>query len=291
MNELRLLAAIVNELLARKTVPRGPTPSSILGAQGGIAAKQFGGQVNGRAAAGYLFNTALVSQTIAGSTVCADLGCGTAVQLLQIAFVNPEIQFIGVDREPQMLRRAAENAAKLGVKNVRWVVDDITAPQYLSTLGVDAVIANMTLHDLPDMAAVIKFAESIKCLLPANSAIYLEDFVRLKRTNSMEVFAELNAPSPPDDFHRLFRASLSAAYTYEELRVVQTRLPSTMLFTTFPFRFLAAIKTEERALPIQNRARIIELYRRLSKERQAEVTNLRRLFAWGGLKQTEVGLS
>ena len=290
MNELRLLATITSELLARETVPRGPTPSSILGVEGGIAAKQYGGEVNGRAAAGYLFNTELVSQTIAGSTVCADLGCGTAVQLLQIAFINPEIQFIGVDGEARMLQRAAENADKLGVKNVSWVVDDIAAPRHLSALGIDAVIANMTIHDLPDIAAASKFAESIRRLIPANGAIYLEDFIRLKRSTSMDVFAGLNAPFPRDDFYRLFRASLAAAYTCEELRVVQGLLPQTMLYATFPFRFLAVIKTPARGLSTQNRQRIYELHARLPEERKADLVNLRRLFSWGGLNQTERAL-
>lgn len=283
MVDLRLLITTLRELASRQSVPRGPTPSFLLGAAGGIAAKLNGGEVTGRAAAGYLFNTALVSSTISGSKTCVDLGCGTAVQLLQIARVNPGINFVGVDRESTMLQRAALHAENMNIRNVQWIEDDITAPKALVRLNCDAVIANMTLHDLSDFESAKKLASVIARLVLPGGAIYLEDFVRLKRIETMCFFAELNAPRPLDHFHKLFHASLQAAFTLEELESVRRELPATELFATYPLRFLAVIKSRDRGLSSESKARLRALYEALPSRYQADLTKLQRLFSLGGL--------
>ena len=80
--------------------------------------------------------------------VVVDLGCGTGQLTLPIARRVRAV--VGVDPEPDMLRRAARAAAQAGIGNVTWLVgSDADLPALATLLGarsVGAITVGQALH-------------------------------------------------------------------------------------------------------------------------------------------------
>lgn len=271
------------ELLTRTRTLRESPPSALLGAEGVRAAMREGGQVDGRTAAGYLYHSARISRTIAGAKRCVDLGCGTGVQLLQLAALNPDIEFVGVDRVESMLVEGERNARDMALANVSWLCDDIVTPHHLQEADFDAAISTMALHDLPDAAALAACFRNLLALLRPGGAIYIEDFARLRTRASMDFFAAMNAPPRPDAFSALYRASLGAAFTADELRAAARLLAGTRVHATFLVPFLMVVKTPDRApLGADVRARLQVLRSGLTRVQRHDLDELQKFFALGG---------
>ncbi|MBI2798784.1 MAG: methyltransferase domain-containing protein [Gammaproteobacteria bacterium] len=283
MSAFGMARMFAREVLGRSQQPRGATPAALLGVDGIIAAMEDGGASDGRTAAGYLYHSARISVVIAGSNICADFGCGTGVQLLQVAQLNPAIQFLGIDREPTMLARAKTAAERVGIPNVEWMVDDITRPTVLRERKVDAVISTMTLHNLETATDLMACTSAMASLIGTNGAVYIEDFARLKSPRSIDFFVGLNAPIPYDRFADLYRCSLNAAFTVRELREVATVLSGINVHTTFLVPFLVVIKTADRTLAPTLRARIHAMRDALPTTYKKDLDDLRKFFALGGL--------
>ena len=282
MSNLGMLAMFARELIARSHQPRGQSPSAQLGSQGIITAMEDGGVVNGRTAAGYLYHSARITQTIVGSKFCVDLGCGTGVQLLQVAALNPTTQFIGIDREPAIVNAGAARAAELSLTNVEWIVADLTNPLKVER-EIDAAISTMCLHDLPDPAALDALLANMREMVGPQGAIYIEDFARLRCRRSIDFFVGLNAPVPPDEFAALYRCSLNAAFSLHELKAACAKLPAARLYSTFLVPFLIVVKTADRPLATDTRARFHAMRENLAAQYRRDLDDLRRFFALGGL--------
>ena len=283
MSAFSMARMFAREVLGRSQQPRGATPATLLGVDGIIAAMEDGGASDGRTAAGYLYHSARISAVIAGSNICADFGCGTGVQLLQVAQLNPEIRFLGVDREPTMLARAKTAAERVGITNVEWMVDDITRPTVLRERAVDAVISTMTLHNLETATDLVACTSAMASLIGTNGAVYIEDFARLKSPRSIDFFVGLNAPIPHDCFADLYRSSLNAAFALQELRDATNRLSGTTIYSTFLVPFLVVIKTADRVLAPTLRTRIHAMRDALPTAYRKDLDDLRKFFALGGL--------
>jgi len=115
--------------------------------------------------ASYLFNTAHISQVIQGCNKVLDLGCGPATQLAQIAQVNPQTEFIGIDLSDRMLENARNYCKELGVNNVTFKKDDISVLKTISDGSMDAVISTLALHHLPKDELLRSCFEQIKRVL------------------------------------------------------------------------------------------------------------------------------
>ncbi len=89
-----------------------------------------------------------------------DLGCGPANQLVQVAKLNPQTHFRGVELSELMLLDAREHVKREGVTNVSFTHGNIKKLDFLSTHSVDAVFSTLTLHHLHDAAELEEcFAE------------------------------------------------------------------------------------------------------------------------------------
>jgi arsenite methyltransferase len=285
MSGVAMARMFARELLARRHQPRGPTPSSVLGADGILAAMDDGGQVDGRTAAGYLYHSARISQVLVGRRHCVDIGCGDAMQLLQVAALNPSIRFTGVDPSLLMLDSARRRAECLGIMNVDWEIGDFASLLASGPGRFDAAICTMTLHDLPDTAALDTALQAIACAAGDQGAVYIEDFARLKSPASIDFFVGLNAPAVADGFSRLYRCSLGAAFTIEELRAPVARwLPGARLYSTFLVPFLNVVKTADGELSAATRAALRAMRAALSPAARRDLDDLRRFFALGGLR-------
>ncbi len=285
MSGVAMARMFARELLTRRHQPRGPTPSSVLGADGILAAMEDGGQVDGRTAAGYLYHSARISQVLVGRRHCVDIGCGNAMQLLQVAALNPSIRFTGVDPSPVMLDGARRRAERLGLTNVDWETGGFASLLAARPGRFDAAICTMTLHELPDTAALDTALQAIARAAGDAGAVYIEDFARLKSPASIDFFVGLNAPAVADHFSALYRCSLGAAFTIEELRAaVARRLPAATLYSTFLVPFLNVVKTADGELSAQTRARLQEMRAALSSAARRDLDDLRRFFVLGGLR-------
>jgi len=79
-----------------------------------------------------------------------DLGCGPATQLGQLARLNPECDFIGLDLSEPMLQKAGNRVAKLGLSNVEFRRGDISNLDSFDDKSIDAVTSSLALHHPPN---------------------------------------------------------------------------------------------------------------------------------------------
>lgn len=284
MSAAGMARMFVRELVGRRRQPRGPTPTTALGSEGVLAAMEDGGEVDGRTAAGYLYHSARISQVLVGHHRCIDVGCGNGMQLLQLAALNPAVHFTGVDPSPRMIAAASARAAALDLRNVDFMVNDVDGLLAAGRGPWDAAISTMTLHDLPDPAALDRALQALTTAAGREAAIYIEDFARLKSLRSVEFFVGLDAPPVPDRFTALYRCSLLAAFTHDELAAAAARrLPRARLHATFLVPFLCVIKTEDGPLPATLRRRLRAMRAALPPAQRRNLDDLRRFFALGGL--------
>lgn len=285
MSGFAMLRMFARELLARGGIPRGPCPGGALGVDGILAAMDDGGQVDGRTAAGYLYHSARISRVLAGRRHCVDVGCGSAMQLLQVAALNPSVHFTGLDPAPAMLARARERAAGLGLSNVDFEAGDFASLLREGHGRFDAAISTMTLHHLPDITALDEALHALAVAAGDGGAVYVEDFARLKTRASIEFFVGLNAPAVPDRFSALYRSSLGAAFTLDELRAAAARrLPQVKVHSTFLVPFLTVMKTPDRPLAPETCTRLRAMREALPSAARRDLDDLRRFFALGGMK-------
>src|SRR5262249_21138452 len=150
-----------------RTLPRETEPCLVMDDPEQVAAYDQAGRIDGTMAASYLFHSARICQVIRQSRMVFDLGCGPAVQLCQIAQLNPDIEFHGVDLSSTMLDRARMNAGRLGLANVTFSLGDMTRLHNIGDHEADGVISTMALHHLPTRDHLRRcFAEIQRILRP-----------------------------------------------------------------------------------------------------------------------------
>ncbi len=276
----------LREWLGPRRLPREPESALVMDDQEQVAAYESAGRADGVMAAAYLFHSARASQVMQSCETVLDLGCGPAVQLAQIAMLNPEAQFLGVDLSQSMLDRARVQIREQGLTNVRLQRDDITVLATVSEHSVDAVISTMALHHLPTFAHLQACFAQIARVLKPNGALYLVDFGRLKTLRSVLYFAYQNAAHQPHLFSLDYERSLRAAFLAEDLeRAMQENLAErASLYSTFKVPFLVMIKSADRGLGADVVARLQELRTRLPRRYRGDLDDLRTFFALGGLR-------
>jgi len=86
---------------------------------------------------------ALTAERLGRATAVLDFGCGPGILTTFYARRFPRVSFLGVDRSPVSLRRAEEQAAALGLRNVRFECLDIVERR--PPVTVDLVVATHAL--------------------------------------------------------------------------------------------------------------------------------------------------
>ena len=250
-----------------------------------VAAYTRAGRIDGVMSAAYLFHSAHASEAINGAREVVDLGCGPATQLVQIAELNPEISFLGIDLSPGMLEQAEAYARSRGLANVQFRHGDITKLEGLASASADAVISTMALHHLPSIEHLRACFREIARVVKPGGALYLADFGRLKSLKSVIFFAYMNAAHQPHIFSLDYERSLRAAFLFEDLKAVcgEELPPGAGTFATFLSPMLTVIQTPPKTLSANSKATLKNLRRALPRRYRADLDDLRLFFKLGGL--------
>ena len=106
-----------------------------------------------------------------------DLACGPATQLAQVAELNADMEFTGLDLSTEMLASAEQHIRDCGLTNIQLTEGDITKlPQFLDA-SFDAVICTMALHHLPTLEHLDScFSEIARVLKPGGRLSITFDF-------------------------------------------------------------------------------------------------------------------
>jgi len=287
MARVGMLPVIVREALGKRTLPREPEPDLVMADPEQVAAYTEAGRIDGVMAASYLFQSAHISQAIWGCKRVVDIGCGPATQLAQIAQLNPDVSFLGVDLSDEMLAQGKRYVSDLGLRNVDFLKADMTDLRDIATGSADGVISTMALHHLPTRAGLERCFAEIRRIRRSQGALYLVDFGRLKSLHSVIYFAYMNSANQPHVFSLDYERSLRAAFLPEEFEnlMKDTFGPGHAMFTTYPVPVLILLKTNTPGNDNPDmRAHVKRLRHALPTRYRQDLDLIRRLFRLGGLR-------
>lgn len=285
MVEVSLLITLLREMFGKEELQREPEPMEMNDSNQVIAFSE-GGRIDGVMSAAYLFHTARISQVIQGCSTVIDLGCGPATQLAQIAGLNPETQFIGIDLSEEMLNGAKKHVQDLGLDNIEFRIGDITNLPGIPSDFADGVISTMALHHLPTNNSLRCCFSETDRILSRNGAVYITDFSRLKLLKSVIYFAYKNRENQPYLFSLDYERSLRAAFSYQDLKGnAQEILPCHIeVFSTFKVPILTVCKSQDKQLSEEFLRKLDNLRSQLPRQYKKDLDNLRLFFRLGGLK-------
>lgn len=229
--------------------------------------------------ASYLFHAKWASKSFAHCKRVLDLGTGPANQISILAKMNPHIEFVGVDLSEKMLELAERNCRNLNLKNISFVKDNITILSKIKDHSFDGVFSSVALHHLPSEQDLAMTFRNVSRVLTANSAVYITDFMLLKKRASIDYLLSLNKDQPKifkDDYY----ASLLAAFTKNIF--MQSAVPvldRAKMYTSFGAQFLMILKSKSHPLsPLAEEYLDSEL-QKLSKSHRNIYNNLSILFS------------
>jgi ubiquinone/menaquinone biosynthesis C-methylase UbiE len=155
----------------------------------------------------------LVELKASGSML--DIGCGPGHIPLLVCECLPEARVVGIDLSENMLRHARRRlAASPFGERIDYRLGNATALDFPDA-AFDSVFSNTILHHLPDPESLLR--EAARLLRPGGTLLIRDLF----RPESPERVAELvqeHAAQETATNRELFRASLCAALSPEELR-------------------------------------------------------------------------
>jgi len=285
MPRLSFLPTILRETLSERTLPREPEPDLVMEDDEQVASYAHAGRIDGVMSASYLFHSANISATIHGCSNVVDLACGPATQLAQVAALNPDVQFCGIDLSPSMLDSARAHVASLGLKNVRFMQGDITKID-VESASADGVLSTMALHHLPTKEHLHACFSEIGRILRPGGAVYLTDFTRLKSLRSVLFFAYMNAKAQPHLFSLDYERSLRAAFELSDFQdAAKARLPDDVkVYSTFLIPILTSIRTPERMLDPKLKRELKAMRASLPRRYRADLDDMRLFFKLNGHK-------
>ena len=284
-----VMKVLVKELATGQQIPRTNEPTLVMDDPQQVREYTLAGLEGGVMAPVYLFHCAQVCQVIRPGDRILDLACGPANQLAQIARLNPDCQFIGLDLSPEMLDRARELIATQQLANVSFVHGSITDLSQFEDDSFDAVMSTMALHHLPDENCLNQtFTEAARVLKP-DGGVYLADFGRLKRKDSIDYFAYQYEDRQPPLFTLDYLNSLHAAFSLQNFRAACS--PSfgdrASVLSTWCVPFMVVVKSPpRRELPETLKKALHNLRDALPEYHKTDLADMRTFFRMGGVRSS-----
>jgi ubiquinone/menaquinone biosynthesis C-methylase UbiE len=281
-----MMPTLLRESMLTHPRPREPEPDLVMDGDEQVAAFAEAGRIDGVMSASYLFNSARISQAIQGCARVLDLGCGPATQLGQVALLNPQIAFTGVDLSPGMLDSARAHTQALGLANTSFIEADITRLERFPDQSYDGVISTLALHHLPTLDHLQRCFMHVRRLLKPGGALYLVDLGRLKSLKSILYFAYMNETHQPHLFSLDYERSLRAAFLRTDFETLAKSClpPEVVVHSTFQIPVLHIVKTPDRPLPADLRSTLGAMRRALPRRYRADLDDIRLFMKLGGLR-------
>lgn len=242
-----LVLTLLREFFTRRRAPRIPEPRLVMDAAGYVDAYVETSRSTGIFAALHLFHACHACDVIRTGDTVVDLGCGPASQLFEIARLNPQARFIGVDASAPMLDAARKQAATLNTHNVEFMLADITRMPAFANASADVVISTMTLHHLDSAQQLDAAVREIARILKPNAGIYIADLCHLKNEKSMRVFVDPYTSTHSTLFMEDYMHSMRAAFYPQDFARAMVPLAARgRVFHTFGVSHMQAFKSAPR---------------------------------------------
>ncbi|MEB3309521.1 MAG: class I SAM-dependent methyltransferase [Snowella sp.] len=144
-----------------------------------------------------------------------DAGTGTARIPILIAQARPSWQIFAIDLAQSMLAIAEKNVMNAHLEQqIRLEFIDVKQLPY-ADCSFDGVISNSLVHHLPDP---LPFFQELKRVLKPNGFLVLRDLLRPATPAIADALVATIGPEYSSHQTQLFRDSLYAAFTIEELQ-------------------------------------------------------------------------
>lgn len=281
-----MLAHMLLERLSWRSLPRIPEPELVMNGTEEVAAFAACGREDGVLAPLYFFHALQATRVIRPGDTVLDLACGPANQLAQMARLNPDARFIGLDVSDAMLAEARSSLQRAQLGNVSLRVDDMQRLASVDAHSVDAVTCTLSLHHLADAEALAQTMRAVRRVLKPGGGVYLADFGRLRRRASQHYFAHDRVGEQSPHFTTDYLNSLRAAFSPGELGRATALLGQALhCHRTFLAPFLMIYRSADRhRLPPGQQALIRTLHARMSAAHRRDLWALSLWFRCGGLR-------
>jgi len=284
MIDAAMLFHLLAEQLSWRVLPRVPEPELITQDLAQIAAFEAAGREDGVLAFTYFFHALHIMPVVRPGDRVLDLACGPANQLAQMARLNPEARFVGLDASANMLDRARATLARCAIGNVELVAGDMTRLTDLEDAVFDCVTCTMSLHHLPDLAALAGAMREVRRVLKPDGGLYIVDFGRFRRTSTQRYFAQVHRDAQSAQFTQDYLHSLRAAFSVDELTAAAALLgPGYVRHLTMLVPLMVVFKSHDRrALDAASQRLARNLYGEMTKTQQRAFRGLARWFRGAG---------
>jgi len=285
MSGLTMFAHLVLDRLKLGELERIPEPTLIMENPLQVDAFMRAGREDGILAFTYFHHALHTPSIICSGDTVLDLACGPANQLVQIARLNPQARFIGIDASSEMLGHARATLDRCQTDNISLQPGDICALNGFADASVDVVISTLSLHHLPDVASLHACFREIRRVLKPGGGLLLIDFGRLRRRQTQEFFATDRTDQQLPIFTEDYRNSLRAAFSPEEIRLAARVLGSNIkIQRTWIAPFMIAVKSPARRTPdAADRLRARQLFATLLPDQQRDFRDFSLLARLGGM--------
>jgi len=150
-----------------------------------------------------------------------DVGTGPARIPIALCRADRQFRILGVDLAGPMLDLARRNAAEAGLTDrIRFARGDAKNLPFPDG-RFEAVVSNTIVHHIPDPAVAL--AEMFRLVAPGGT-LMVRDLARPADEAALVTLVDLHAAAEPVAARNLFRDSLRAALTLEEVEEMITSL-------------------------------------------------------------------
>jgi ubiquinone/menaquinone biosynthesis C-methylase UbiE len=158
-----------------------------------------------------------------------DAGTGTARIPIILSQMRPQWQIWGIDLAENMLKLGSQNVKAAGLQ-ARISLELVDAKQLSYPDGqFDMVISNSLIHHLPNP---LPFLLELKRVLQPQGAICIRDLIRPADAATIDRLVEGIGTEYSDRQKDLFRDSLDAAFTIDEVEqlIAQAEIPDVKIY-------------------------------------------------------------
>lgn len=285
MASLKVLKVLFRELVTSERALRVAEPDLVMDRQEQVDSYSQAGAEGGTMSPVYLFHSAQISRVIRPGDTVVDLACGSANQLAQVARLNPESRFLGVDLSLHMLDRARQLVAEKGLSNCEFQLASITDLGFLNDHAIDAVISTLAFHHLPDSASLQQSFSEARRILKPGGGVYFADLGHLRSEKSIEYFGRQYASRQPEVFTIDYLNSLRAAFSLQDFRDAARAFGEQLsVLSTFLAPYMIVCRSATRRPPDQALASALRALRQeLPDYHRTDLKDLILFFRAGGL--------